>query len=106
MSAMPAALAALIEHLVRLPGVGPKTAQRLAFHLLKAPREDAAALAKPGPVLQRHQRLRQCGGVLARRLQQVEGQALGRLGTDAGEPDQVLDHGRQGGRHSRHGISA
>ena len=45
MSAMPAALAALIEHLVRLPGIGPKTAQRLAFHLLKAPREDAAALA-------------------------------------------------------------
>jgi recombination protein RecR len=44
MSAMPAALAALIEQLVRLPGVGPKTAQRLAFHLLKAPREDAAAL--------------------------------------------------------------
>ena len=46
MSAMPAALAALIEHLVRLPGVGPKTAQRLAFHVLKAPREDAAALAE------------------------------------------------------------
>jgi recombination protein RecR len=46
MSAMPAALAALIEQLVRLPGVGPKTAQRLAFHLLKAPREDAAALAE------------------------------------------------------------
>jgi len=43
---MPAALAAVIEHLVRLPGVGPKTAQRLAFHLLKAPREDAAALAE------------------------------------------------------------
>lgn len=46
MSAIPAALSALIEHLVRLPGVGPKTAQRLAFHLLKAPREDAAALAE------------------------------------------------------------
>jgi recombination protein RecR len=46
MSVMPAALAALIEHLVRLPGVGPKTAQRLAFHLLKAPREDAAALSE------------------------------------------------------------
>jgi len=43
---MPAALAALIDHLVRLPGVGPKTAQRLAFHVLKAPREDAAALAE------------------------------------------------------------
>jgi recombination protein RecR len=46
MSAIPAALAALIERLVRLPGVGPKTAQRLAFHVLKAPREDAAALAE------------------------------------------------------------
>ncbi len=45
MSAMPAALAALIEELVRLPGIGPKTAQRLAFHLLKVPREQAAALA-------------------------------------------------------------
>ena len=46
MSVMPAALAALIEQLVRLPGIGPKTAQRLAFHLLKAPREDAAILAE------------------------------------------------------------
>jgi recombination protein RecR len=42
---MPAALAVLIEELVRLPGIGPKTAQRLAFHLLKVPREQAAALA-------------------------------------------------------------
>lgn len=46
MPGMPVALTALIERLVRLPGVGPKTAQRLAFHLLKAPREDAAALAE------------------------------------------------------------
>lgn len=45
MSTTPPALAALIEQLVRLPGIGPKTAQRLAFHLLKVPREDAAALA-------------------------------------------------------------
>jgi recombination protein RecR len=45
MSAMPAALAALIEQLVRLPGIGPKTAQRLAFHVLKEPRDAAAALA-------------------------------------------------------------
>jgi recombination protein RecR len=43
---MPAALAALVEELVRLPGIGPKTAQRLAFHLLKTPREGAAALAE------------------------------------------------------------
>jgi recombination protein RecR len=46
MSATPAALAALIEELIRLPGIGPKTAQRLAFHLLKVPREEAAALAE------------------------------------------------------------
>ena len=42
----PSALSALIEELVRLPGVGPKTAQRLAFHLLKTPRETAVALAE------------------------------------------------------------
>lgn len=46
MSATPAPLAALIDALVRLPGIGPKTAQRLAFHLLKVPREQAAALAE------------------------------------------------------------
>ena len=57
MSAMPAALAALIEQLVRLPGVGPKTAQRLAFHILKAPREDAAALAESVVALKDRTRL-------------------------------------------------
>lgn len=35
----------LIDQLGRLPGVGPKSAQRIAFHLLKVPREDAARLA-------------------------------------------------------------
>jgi recombination protein RecR len=39
-------IAKLIEELTRLPGVGPKTAQRLAFFLLKTPREDADSLAK------------------------------------------------------------
>ncbi|MBM7866296.1 recombination protein RecR [Heliobacterium gestii] len=36
----------LIEELSKLPGVGPKTAQRLAFHLLHVPRSEAVALAK------------------------------------------------------------
>ncbi len=36
---------ALIDELGRLPGVGPKSAQRIAFHLLKAPRDDVARLA-------------------------------------------------------------
>jgi recombination protein RecR len=35
----------LIDELGRLPGVGPKSAQRIAFHLLKLPSEDALRLA-------------------------------------------------------------
>jgi recombination protein RecR len=35
----------LIEQLGRLPGIGPKSAQRIAFHLLKIPAEDARKLA-------------------------------------------------------------
>ena len=36
----------LIDELGRLPGVGPKSAQRIAFHLLKLPREDAIRLSR------------------------------------------------------------
>jgi recombination protein RecR len=36
----------LIDELGRLPGVGPKSAQRIAFHLLKLPKEDATRLAR------------------------------------------------------------
>jgi recombination protein RecR len=35
----------LITELKRLPGIGQKTAQRLAFHILRTPPEEAAALA-------------------------------------------------------------
>ncbi|MCH2140032.1 MAG: recombination mediator RecR [Phycisphaerales bacterium] len=35
----------LIEHLQRMPGIGRRTAARLAFHLLKASKEEAAELA-------------------------------------------------------------
>ncbi len=35
----------LIDELGRLPGVGPKSAQRIAFHLLKIPADDVARLA-------------------------------------------------------------
>jgi recombination protein RecR len=35
----------LIDQLGRLPGVGPKSAQRIAFHLLKLPTEDVERLA-------------------------------------------------------------
>ena len=36
----------LIDELGRMPGVGPKSAQRIAFHLLKLPKEDAVRLAR------------------------------------------------------------
>lgn len=38
-------MARLIEELKKLPGVGTRTAQRYAFHLLRASNEDASALA-------------------------------------------------------------
>ena len=36
----------LIEELSRLPGIGPKTAQRLAFYILKMPEERVSSLAE------------------------------------------------------------
>jgi recombination protein RecR len=38
-------VARLIEALARLPGIGPKTAQRLTYHLLRAPEGEARSLA-------------------------------------------------------------
>jgi recombination protein RecR len=42
----PDPLAKLIEQLQRLPGIGAKSAQRLAYHILKTPREDVDSLAE------------------------------------------------------------
>jgi recombination protein RecR len=36
----------LIDELSRLPGIGPKSAQRLAFYMVKAPAQDAKRLAE------------------------------------------------------------
>ncbi|WP_291427037.1 recombination mediator RecR [Deinococcus sp.] len=41
----PPSLVSLIRELSRLPGIGPKSAQRLAFHLFEQPREDIERLA-------------------------------------------------------------
>ena len=46
MPQLPEPLDRLISELSRLPGVGPKTAQRLAFHLLRAERQRAESLAQ------------------------------------------------------------
>jgi recombination protein RecR len=43
---LPDPLLRLIEELQRLPGIGPKGAQRLAFHILRTPREQTERLAE------------------------------------------------------------
>lgn len=46
MSGMPAPLERVVGELSKLPGIGRKTAQRLAFHLLKVPEDRVDALAR------------------------------------------------------------
>jgi recombination protein RecR len=52
------AVQTLIDELGRLPGVGPKSAQRIAFHLLKLPVEDAVRLARA--ITEAKERVRFC----------------------------------------------
>jgi recombination protein RecR len=52
------AIARLNDELQRLPGVGPKTAQRYTLYLLQRPREEAAALASA--ILEARDRVRPC----------------------------------------------
>jgi recombination protein RecR len=42
----PAPVARLIDELRKLPGIGPKSAQRVAFHLMRGSREDATRLSE------------------------------------------------------------
>src|SRR5256884_9276050 len=48
----------LVAQLTRLPGIGSRTAQRLAFHLLQTQKEEALALA--GPIEEVKERVRFC----------------------------------------------
>jgi recombination protein RecR len=62
-TAYPAPLARLIQEFAKLPGIGEKTAARLAFHLLKGKREDAMSLADSiGKLRQAIGLCRQCFG--------------------------------------------
>ena len=54
----PAALDALVAALKRLPGVGPRSAQRYAYHLLQNDREAAEAIA--GALMDATSRIRHC----------------------------------------------
>jgi recombination protein RecR len=51
-------LARLVEQLQKLPGIGPKTAQRLALHIIKRSESDAQALAHA--ILEAKQQVGQC----------------------------------------------
>lgn len=42
----PVSMRALIEELSKMPGIGPKSAQRLAFYILRSSKEDADKLSK------------------------------------------------------------
>ena len=48
----------LVAQLTRLPGIGSRTAQRLAFHLLSTPKDEALALA--GAIAEVKERVRFC----------------------------------------------
>jgi recombination protein RecR len=58
MGAIPAPLARLIQELTKLPGIGEKTATRLAFHLTRAERGDVEGLA--GALLAMRDELHTC----------------------------------------------
>jgi recombination protein RecR len=51
----------LVTELARLPGIGPRSAQRLAFHLMKVPEERPRALARAiGDMVERLRPCREC----------------------------------------------
>jgi recombination protein RecR len=54
-----APIARLIEEFTKLPGIGPKSAQRLAYHVLRSPDDVARALA--GAIVEVKERVSYCG---------------------------------------------
>ena len=79
----PGPVARLIDALRGLPGIGPKSAQRIAFHLLKSPREDAERLATA--VGELHAEMRLCTSCNAVTDREVCGTC-----SDAGRSDRVI----------------
>ena len=57
-AAYPAVVVRLIDELARLPGIGRRSAERLAFHLLKVPPEDALSLSSA--IADARQKVRPC----------------------------------------------
>ena len=74
MSMYPLPLARLVQELSKLPGIGEKTAARLAFHLLKAKKDDVSRLADSiGKLRQEMGLCRRCFGFSAVNPQNEDG---------------------------------
>ncbi|CAN5230411.1 recombination mediator RecR [soil metagenome] len=73
----------LIDELSRLPGIGPKSAQRLAFHMVKAPGEEARRLAEA--IVAAKDRVRFC-----RECYSVSEGELCRICRDPGRDESVI----------------
>ena len=66
------ALQDLIDELGKLPGVGPKSAQRIAFHVLSRPKEEVAMLADALIAVKDHVRFcERCGNISEGELCQI-----------------------------------
>jgi len=63
MSYYPPSIINLIKNLSKLPGIGEKTAERLAMHLLRAPRKETEVLAKS--ILNLKEKIRLCSKCFA-----------------------------------------
>jgi recombination protein RecR len=79
----PGPVARLIDALRGLPGIGPKSAQRIAFHVLKNPREDAERLA--AAIADLHAETRLCSTCNA-----VTDREVCATCSDAGRSDRVI----------------
>jgi recombination protein RecR len=58
MNHYPPSVLKLIKHLAKLPGVGEKTAERLALHILRAPRTEAEQLSRS--IIEIKEKVRRC----------------------------------------------
>jgi recombination protein RecR len=58
MTHYPPSVLKLIKHLARLPGVGEKTAERLAMHILRSPRSEAEQLSRS--IIEIKEKVRHC----------------------------------------------
>ena len=83
MSVYEGALADLVEEFGKLPGIGPKSAQRLAFYVMQSPREDVDSLISALTNVKTHVRFcDQCGIQRRQQLDRILGALLQRWRQD------------------------